>query len=31
LYDLVINLEHTTREAAAELILSDYKLRIEPV
>jgi cytidylate kinase len=31
LYDLVINLEHTTREAAAALILSDYKLRIEPV
>ena len=30
LYDLVINLEHTTRDAAAELILSDYKLRFEP-
>jgi hypothetical protein len=30
LYDLVINLEQTTRDAAAELILSDYKLRFEP-
>lgn len=27
LYDLVINLEFTSRDAAAKLILSDYKLR----
>ena len=31
LYDLVINLEHTTREAAADLILSEYRLRNESV
>jgi cytidylate kinase len=30
LYDLVINLEHTSRDAAADLILSDYKLRFGP-
>jgi cytidylate kinase len=30
LYDLVINLEHTTCDAAADLILSDYKLRFGP-
>lgn len=29
-YDLVINTEHTTREAAADLILGDYLLRFEP-
>jgi cytidylate kinase len=30
LYDLVINLERTSRDAAAELILSDYKLCFGP-
>ena len=30
LYDLVINLERTTPDAAAELILSDYKLCFRP-
>jgi cytidylate kinase-like protein len=30
LYDLVINLEFTSRDAAAKLILSDYKLRFGP-
>jgi cytidylate kinase len=29
LYDLVINLEHISRDAAADLILSDYKVRFE--
>ena len=30
LYDLVINLEHTSRDAAVDLILSDYRLRFAP-
>ena len=30
LYDLVINLEHTSREAAVDLILGDYLMRFEP-
>jgi cytidylate kinase len=30
LYDLVVNLEHTSCNAAADLILSDYRLRFEP-
>jgi len=29
LYDLVVNLEHTSRDAAAELILGDCRLRFE--
>jgi cytidylate kinase len=29
LYDLVINLEHTSREGAVDLILTDYRLCIE--
>jgi cytidylate kinase len=30
LYDLVINLEHTPREAVADLIVGDYTLRFQP-
>jgi len=30
LYDLVINLEHTSREAAADLIVNSYRHRFEP-
>jgi cytidylate kinase len=30
LYDLVINLEHTSRDAALDLILGDYLMRFEP-
>lgn len=30
LYDLVINLEHTSREVAADLILGDYMMRFQP-
>ena len=30
LYDVVINLEHTSREAALDLILGDYMMRFEP-
>ena len=30
LYDLVINLEHMSRDAATDLILSDYQLRFGP-
>lgn len=30
LYDLVISLQHTSRDAAADLILNDYKLRFGP-
>ncbi len=30
LYDVVLNLEHTSREAAVDLILGDYMLRFEP-
>jgi cytidylate kinase len=30
LFDLTINLEHTSRDAAVDLILSDYMMRFEP-
>jgi cytidylate kinase len=30
LYDLVINLEHTSRDAAVDLILGDYMMRFQP-
>jgi cytidylate kinase len=30
LYDLVINIEHTSRDTAVDLILGDYMLRFEP-
>jgi cytidylate kinase len=30
LYDLVINLEHTSRDAAVDLILGDYLMRFQP-
>ena len=30
LYDLIINLERTSREAAVDLILGDYLMRFEP-
>ena len=30
LYDLVINLEHTSRQAVVDLIVGDYKTRFEP-